>query len=425
MRLVGIVVIVSLLKHAGAKCYDSTSFPSCDNIITCGGSCIDDNGCFCNDDTTLCVPTECLIKPTLCCPPGLFWDDVNYCCSEVLVCSPPCLDDENCVNINNISTCECNTTYYKKNTTKADIKPLIDCSGGVMTFSIGRCLLNFLGYNYKTVQVQNKSEQCNSTYSQVINGHRVQSLQLRAQSQFCGNKMTMDSSKIYYSNTIYIDILQKPIISVTPIEMNFTCSYALNMQANISFGVLQSITYLTPVNGQGLYPLTMKAFKDAKMAIPFQPNDNVIVGDDVFLSLIVGNADGAQFALRTVKCIATPTNSIIDPNGVLLVTGGCSADDGVETEILENGKSVESRIRISSFQFDGYLEVFIFCEARLCENPADCTGCKEGRAAEPGSGQVMIPLSLEDSINFSNSGSNAALSWTVLAGCFLLYNTFY
>ncbi|KAM4701478.1 pancreatic secretory granule membrane major glycoprotein GP2-like [Discoglossus pictus] len=418
MKLLCVLVGVSLLKHAGAACYSGTKYPLCSS---CGGSCSFENECACSDGLSSCLPQNCDPNHLICCPQDLFWDDEKSCCSADVVCSPPCLSDEICVNITNEATCVCNDSSH----TGAKIEDLVqpvNCDGGTMTISVGRCLLNALGYDYTSLKVYNNSDICSATFSNIINNQRVQSLQLIAQTGYCGNVMMIDAFKVNYTNTLHIDILNRSIIAKNPMEINFTCSYNLTMETNLSIALHPQLgtTYLTAPNGEGSYPLTMTAYKDSAFSQPFQPTDSALVGSDIFLGLIISDADGMTFALRVVKCWATPTKNPEDPNYVLLVSGGCQADGGVETEVMNNGNGLEARIRFSSFLFQGFEEVFVFCDARLCGKSENCYACQNGRAAESNTGEVMIALNLEDNgIYFSSSASQKAVSWTVLTGSFL------
>ncbi|KAM4699861.1 pancreatic secretory granule membrane major glycoprotein GP2-like [Discoglossus pictus] len=260
-----------------------------------------------------------------------------------LDCSPVCYSDEDCIEIDNNATCVCNyTSYYGKKI--SDFTPSLTCDGGAMVISLSQCLLDYFGYDYNTIQLTNKSEVCNNTFSNVVDNKRTQSLEVKVQMGWCGNLMTNDAFKMYYTNTLHIGVQNSTVINVNPIEMNFTCSYNLTMQTslNITLHPVLSTTYLTTSNGEGSYPLTMAAYKDTDFTVPFQETDTVLVGEDIFLGLFVTDADGNTFALRTVQCLASPINNRDDPNRVQLVSEGCAVDGDVDVTIEKNEESLEA-----------------------------------------------------------------------------------
>ncbi|KAM4699859.1 pancreatic secretory granule membrane major glycoprotein GP2-like isoform 1-T2 [Discoglossus pictus] len=343
-------------------------------------------------------------------------------CAVALDCNPACYSDENCVEIGSNATCVCNYTSYNGKKI-SDFTPSLTCDDGAMVISLSRCLLDYFGYDYNTLQLTNKSEVCNSTFPNVVDSKRMQSLEVKVQTGWCGNLMTNDASKIYYTNTLHIGVQNSTVINVNPIEMNFTCSYNLTMQTslNITLHPVLSTTYLTASNGEGSYPLTMAGYKDTDFTMPFQETDTVFVGEDIFLGLFVTDADGDKFALRAVQCLASPTNSRDDPNRVQLVSEGCAVDGDVDVTVEKNGETLEARIRLSSFKFQGFDSVYIFCDARLCDKAENCTGCQNGRSSEPGTGQVMLSLNLDEKISYSSSGSCTAGFWAVLVNSLLIF----
>ncbi|KAM4699910.1 pancreatic secretory granule membrane major glycoprotein GP2-like [Discoglossus pictus] len=410
MKFFCIFVLATLLKHAGASCYNATDYPQCDS---CQGECGPGNGCSCLDNA-ICIPTACAMGSNECCPPGLFW--LNSCCSEDVACDPPCADDELCKDVNSVATCLCDESKYNKKNI-ADLVPILTCESDAMIVSLSRCLLDALGYNSSSFKLNNDSEICTFSYADVINNQSVQSIQVKPQIGWCGNSAMNDSSKLYYANTLHIGIQNKRLITINPIEMNFTCSYNLTMQTvlNAALHPILSTTNLPDANGNTSYPLTMAAYRDSRFTEPIQMSDTVNVGSYVYLGLFVSNADGDIFALKVMQCVATPTTKE-DTNKVQLLSGGCAVDGEVETVVEENGKGLEARIRISSFAFQGFNDVNIFCDVRLCDKRSNnCTECETGRAVASNTREVMLSLQFEDNLDLSSSGSHIVLSWTVLA----------
>ncbi|XP_075053857.1 uromodulin-like [Mixophyes fleayi] len=240
------------------------------------------------------------------------------------------------------------------------------------------------------------------------------------------NAAQEDSSIIYITNTLYIDPVAGPLIIKNPINYNFTCAYNLTMQTSLNFSlhpVLSTIT-LTPENGTSVFTVKMAAYRDVSCTDAIQQDETVDVGSDVYLGLFSPDADGDVFALRVDTCLATPSNNRSDTNSVQLVSGGSAADDGVLTTVVKNGVSLEALIKIGSFAFQGYPEVYIFCDVDLCNKTNGCSGSRSGRSADSKSSGLGINLLLQDDVNYASSGYHTAASWAVLASSLLAYLTF-
>ncbi|KAM4699858.1 uromodulin-like isoform 2-T2 [Discoglossus pictus] len=411
MKFLFIFVLTALLKHA-----DGSNYTNCES---CGGECAPGNGCSCTTSDSICIPTTCAMDSNECCPPGLFW--LNTCCSENVTCDKPCAMDEECAAVEGKAVCVCNSAMYLKRNI-SDLVPSVNCSSDVMTASLSRCLLYSLGYDYFSFHLNIQSEGCNFSYFDVIHNKSVRSIQTKTLAGWCGNIADKDSSKVYFTNTLHIGIQNKTLITVNPIEVNFTCSYNLTMQTalNVTLHPKLSTTYITAPNGEGLYKLIMAAYSNPEFTQPIQTDENVKVGSSVYLALFVSDADGDKFALGIVQCFATSINDRNDAKKVQLVSKGCAVDDGVDTEVFANKNSLEARFKISAFLFDTSAAVYIFCDVQLCNKSENCDVCDSSRASQSGAQEVMLPLSFDDDLLLSSSVSRTALSWAVLAGSFLM-----
>ncbi|XP_075056524.1 pancreatic secretory granule membrane major glycoprotein GP2-like [Mixophyes fleayi] len=266
----------------------------------------------------------------------------------------------------------------------ADLNPTVRCDDGAMTTSISVCQLQQLRYNYSTLHLMNTSSDCSYTYLKVINNVRVWSIQVAPVPGYCGNIVTEDSSKIYFTNTLQIDQIAEPLITRNPFIYNFTCAY--NLYPVLSTTIIPSTPYKGPM-------VTMAAYKDAANTIPIASDDMVYVGDIVYLGLFSPETDGNVFALRAETCVASPTNDRNDSNIVQVVSGGCAVSGDVSTSVLTNGVSQEARIQISSFLFQGYDAVYIFCDVRLCNISDGCTGCNNSWSGE------SFPVQLNETLH--------------------------
>ncbi|KAM3936082.1 uromodulin-like [Leptodactylus fuscus] len=334
-------------------------------------------------------------------------------------CYPRCATDEICEVVQNEATCVCNsTTYIGINITS--LQPVVNCDGGAMTPSISLCQLKQLGYNATSLHIVNNSITCTFPYEDVINNIKVESLQLKAAVGWCGNTVTKTDTKIYFSNTLYVNPNSGPLITKNPIAVNFSCEYNLTMQTSLNYSLhpVISINNLPSINGSGAYAVTMAVYKNPSFNDPLQQDDFLTVESIIYLGLFSPTMDGNVFALRAEKCFATPINDPNYANPLVFVRGGCAVNNDIQTTIVENGNSTQARIQTTAFLFNGYPEVYIFCDVRLCNKTAGCTGCNIARASEAETARLGVHLNLDANF-YSNSGHNIAASWAIMAASLL------
>ncbi|XP_040278164.1 pancreatic secretory granule membrane major glycoprotein GP2-like [Bufo bufo] len=392
---------------------------------TCGGgSCTADNGCSCNNDLTIsCVPTnECAsVGTNICCPTGYYWSSVDNCCTDTLLCNPSCMSEEICQNVSAVATCSCNTTLFYGMSSSSFV-PTVTCESAVITISMSKCLLEGFGYDSSSFKFNDNSDSCVNTYTSAVNDITMQYIQVLPQAGWCGNEVTTDSTKVNYTNTLYIGIQNSSIITSNPLNMSFTCSYNLSMQISLVAALKPTInTVNISVSGEGSVLTTMTAYWDDQFSTPIQENDNVPVGSNVYLGVFSQATDGSSFVIRAESCYATPDNDVNNVNKVSILSGGCPANQGVTAEVLENGVSLESRMKFNSFAFQGQALVYITCEVRLCVKNKTCTGCNVARSESgDGIGILQIPVNFLD--DYSTSASNTVVSsWALLVSSMLTY----
>ncbi|XP_077151471.1 uncharacterized protein LOC143815762 isoform X2 [Ranitomeya variabilis] len=430
-------VIVS--DKQGTTCYNGTDYIRCDSVL-CSGSCALEIGCFCADGDTLCIPaTECILISNQCCPSGLFWDIENICCTETPLCSPPCHDDEVCAYASNVTTCVCNSTYYADKTV-ADLAPLLVCDPGVMVISVSKCLLESLGYDYTTMHINNNSNICTIYYSDVSSGKQVYSFQIEAMEGWCGNIVTRNSSMIYYTNRLYIDIQKGNVINANPISFEFTCAYWLKWEQSLKMNIkrlssaktvssssceiIQEESILLNLdnqwssnlgiplsNGTDLalntdlctnsscctinlpssteyspYSIYMGAYIDGDFTIPLT---EISIGSYVYVGM-AASADGKAFSLSVEQCIVSPINNRNDSDSVILISGGCAVDTQNVVEIITSGQSMEVRLKILAFSLKQYENYYMFFDMKLCDKTKDCTKCNTTSTSSASNEQALV-----------------------------------
>ncbi|PIO24378.1 hypothetical protein AB205_0120180 [Aquarana catesbeiana] len=426
MLVLHVLLLVAALMQKG-EAYTCYSYTGANTILcsdaTCGGgSCTLANGCACNSDgVTTCVPTtECAsVADNICCPTGYYWSPSDKCCTATLICNPACTNDKICTNVSSVATCGCNTTLYSGQNSSS-LSPTINCGSSVITVSVSQCLLESLGYDSSSFQLNNNSASCTNAYTQTTNNQSMMTIQALPQTGWCGNVMTTDSSKVYYSNVLHIGIQNKSVITVNPVNLTFSCSYNLTIQTSLAGGFNTSTnTVNLTASGVGSVTTTMAAYWDAQYTQPIQSSDTVPVGSNVYIGVIANAGDVNTFVLRTESCYATPDNNVNNVNKAVILSGGCPANQGITAQVKDNGGSLESRFQFSSFAFQGQPLVYITCTVRLCNKNTTCTGCNAARDADTGLGVLQVPISFID--DYGNSASSTAVSWTLLTGSLLVF----
>ncbi|XP_040193832.1 pancreatic secretory granule membrane major glycoprotein GP2-like [Rana temporaria] len=421
-----LLLVAALLQKGDANtCYQPLT--AADTILcsdpTCGGgSCTVANGCACNSDAAItCVPTtECAtVANNICCPTGYYWSPTDKCCTATLICNPACTNDKICTNVSSEAICDCNTTLYSGQNSSS-LSPIINCGSNVITVSLSECLLESIGYDSQSFQLNNNSDSCTNTYTQTINNQTMMTIQALPQTGWCGNVMTMDNTAVYYSNVLHIGISNTNVITANPVNLTFSCSYNLTIQTSLAGGYNTSTnTVNLTASGVGSVTTTMAAYWDAQYTQPIQSSDTVPVGSSIYIGVTANAGDVNTFVLRTERCVATPDNNVNNVNNAVILSGGCPANQGITAQVKDNGGSLESRFQFSSFAFQGQPLVYITCTVRLCNKNTTCTGCNAARDADTGLGVLQVPINFMD--DYGNSASSTAVSWTLLTSSLVVF----
>ncbi|XP_078538812.1 uromodulin-like [Lissotriton helveticus] len=411
MALLMALLFAALLGEAGAvDC--SAAYPLCN---ACAGSCVQGAGCFCGTDGSTCLPQTCDMD-TLCCPDGLFWHTSANCCSLEPTCYPACMADEACKLPEGV--CICNSTLHQ-GAQVTDVVPMFMCDEALITITVPKCLLEKLRYNPAGMHVRTPTVDCMNSYNQVLNGIRMWSEQILPVTGFCGNEVVINGTYTTYSNYLEIPAATiNGIIYVPNLRYNFSCSYPRNILASLDTVInpISSTLTLSLGGASGVITVTMAAFWDSSYTNPITAVQQIDVGTTFYFGLSAASPDDGTFVLRADSCYATPVNDPNSPTRVNLITGGCSADQGVTTQVLMNGVAMSVFFSAESFAFDGISSVYVFCNTRLCVKAGgNCTACGNiaGRSAGSSGNIGVGPFTMSE-IPELNFASQTVVSWTVL-----------
>ncbi|KAM4795789.1 uromodulin-like [Rhinophrynus dorsalis] len=367
------------------SCYEGVngSPPLCS---TCGGVCILASGCKCSNSSN-CLPDKntCSMNSSACCLPDLSWHPDLSCCIADPYCLTPCLSDEACAYVNHTATCKVNTTFYQTQKLNiSNLSTIVICMDSNMTMSVSKNLLEFL--NYKPSASSLSQPTCTGAKETILQGQRVYSITVSSKEGECGNKMSKNTTHVTYTNTLLIPAnSDSGIVSVNNISVQFSCTYNLTMQSSLLtvFKPVMSSADLNTGSTGGNATTTIAAYVNPSYTQPLQQSQQqqLSVGSTLYFGMSTQFPDPA-FVLRVEQCFATPTYDPASTNRVQLIERGCTSNQETNIQVVENGMSNEVRFSIASFAFRGYDTVYIFCNARLCQNSSGtCRGCSQSRAS--------------------------------------------
>ncbi|KAJ1176572.1 hypothetical protein NDU88_001846 [Pleurodeles waltl] len=347
------ILLAALLGGAGAAaCFGGNAlYPWCGDAL-CAGSCTLNDGCRCSNSSTVCVPNEtapCVLNSSACCPAGLFWDPAQDCCSVEPACSPECLDDETCTDLNGTTQCTCNWTRYHL-LDRYDLQPVVQCRGVWMNISISRCLLESLGYDSSSMTLRNDTSGCTTLNQGVLDHKSVITVPVLLQERWCGNEISVNASRMRYSNVLHVRPRSSGIVKVNPLYLSFSCS--------ITRAVSTHLQMILSSNGRASRDVSLPS------ALPLNTAP-------VYVGISVPSSDMNRIALRTEQCFSNPFGDPSIVNSLQLITDGHAADQGVKTTVIENGNSSLVRFELGLYRFVDQNQVFIFCNSRLCDTATE------------------------------------------------------
>ncbi|KAM4608061.1 uromodulin-like [Discoglossus pictus] len=423
MWILSTVVILTILggSESAPSCYAGINGdpPICS---ACSGNCSAGSGCTCTTLSSFCLPDSgsCSMNSSECCLSNLYWHPDLGCCAEEPYCSPQCLPDEVCSTMNSSIVCTANKTLYQNQKLGvSNVSTNVTCQGSNMTVSVSKNLLEFL--HYKPSASSLSQSNCTGAIESILNGQRVYSLTVQNIEGICGNTMMKSSTHVTYINTLHIPPnSDRGVVTVSNLTLQFSCSYNLTMQTALLtvFKPVMSSGNLNVGNTGTEAPTTIAAYLNPSYTEPLQQQSQqqLSVGSTLYFGMSSQFPDTA-FVLRVERCFATPFNDAQSSIVEELIQGGCPTSTGSLIKVEENGISKEVRFSLTSFAFQGYDSVYIFCNARLCNKASEnCSKCTSSRAETEDIKQFSLgPFSFETVID-ENSGSHTVMSSVMLLG---------
>ncbi|XP_056413459.1 uromodulin-like [Hyla sarda] len=329
-----------------------------------------------------------------------------------------------CVSVNSSTACAANTTYYENlGVSVYNVSSILDCKGANMTVSVPKNLLEFLHYNPSALTLSQYN--CTGAVLNILQGRHIYSLTVKTQEGTCGNKLTKNLTHVTFGNSINIPGQStNGVIQNGNISIQFSCTYNISMQTSL-YTVIKPVMTTQNLDTGGTGgdgTTTLAAYVNPSYTEPLQESQQqqLPVGSTLYFGMSTKFPDPA-FVLRVTQCFATPTSDGTGSIKVQLIQGGCSVNgDGPYIQVVENGVSKEVRFSLTSFSFQGFDSVYIFCDAKLCNKASgSCSTCSSSRDVSEATVLFGLgPFTFLDNIDYSSS-SQKGLSITLLLGSLL------
>ncbi|XP_043945475.1 pancreatic secretory granule membrane major glycoprotein GP2-like [Protopterus annectens] len=193
----------------------------------------------------------------------------------------------------------------------------------------------------------------------------------------CTTAATVNGTHVTYS----LDVLFKynttglDIILYNSINVNFVCSYPLQMDANLDVGVIPVISTNTiTVAGSGTYVTTMQLYKYSNYTGAYTVNDmpiSLTVESPLYIGASVLGADPSKFACKVQSCYATPTQDSNDPVKYLIISEGCPIPGSTGVHFDIDGTELLIHFYIKLFKFTTSEKVYLHCTFDLCSGTCE------------------------------------------------------
>lgn len=333
--------------------------------------------------------------------------------------SPPCATDEYLNTTTN--TCMCNLTMYTS--AASPPKPTVQCLSGQMKLSESRCQLEKSKFDSAKLHLIDPN--CKGV--RVVDGTALIVVATNTSSQLCGNKLTFNSTHVFYSNNLTIPAMVAPsgLIARNNFTYAFSCSYPLNIPVSLAttLNVTMGLIDILLPGGAGSVTVLMIAYTDSTFDVPYTQTTTVNVQDPLYVSVSIPDLDASRFSVRVTRLYAT---GISDPNADQqydIITDGCpSAQLGDLLTTVVNGRNTEARFVVQAFQITNMDSLYLHAKVEIClSNPCNetCGSSRSGRIASPSSLLTGGPFQADNLDGFAN-GASSRFSWIWTVNSLLL-----
>ncbi|KAM4631551.1 uromodulin-like [Discoglossus pictus] len=311
-----------------------------------------------------------------------------YCVESNFSCSAnDCAPDEECQDINGVSECRCKTDVsigQPSNNPASVISQ--ECGLNQIKLSFSKCQLERMGYDTSSIHLSNNScktinEKGDKSYISIITLPRSGS---------CGSQLVANETHLTYINTVYLALKSDGIIQRDETRINFSCSYARNMEVNLLMAINPMVTYTDiTIGGTAIYSIRMGLFQDSGYSTMYEGSEVwLTTASMLYVGVMADQAKDSKFNLVMKNCYATPTSDSKNPLKYYIIKDNCPNRYDPTINVTQNGGSPEGRFSVQVFTFIGnYSQVYLHCEIRLCDTSYEncvpsCSGVRSASVDE-------------------------------------------
>uniref|UniRef100_A0A8D0GEM8 Uromodulin n=1 Tax=Sphenodon punctatus TaxID=8508 RepID=A0A8D0GEM8_SPHPU len=307
---------------------------------------------------------------------------LTYCTDPAYIGDPcSCNADEVCKLVNGTWGCQC--TQELNSFDISNLQPELDCGTDHIKISISKCQLETMGFQNIIMHLTDNGcfgfeERRNRTLVSVVTP---------TQAGQCGTQLTKNETHATYSNTLYV--ADGMVIRENEININFNCSYPLEMKVSLETAIQPIVSSLNiSLGGTGKFTIRMALYQDLNYTSPYEESRVVLSTDAMlYVGVMLDDGDTSQFVVVMKNCYATPTENAMDPLKYFIIQNSCSNPRDSTVTVSENGVSAHGQFALQVFKFVGsHNLVYLHCEIHLCDVHAEackpsCSGIRNRRAA--------------------------------------------
>ncbi|XP_038618932.1 uromodulin-like [Tachyglossus aculeatus] len=309
-----------------------------------------------------------------------------------------CNLDEDCKSVDGNWSCHCKPGFYSLDIGSLD--PQLQCGANDIKVSLDKCELESMGF--QNIFMYLRDSRC-AGFEERENRTSV-SVVTPSQEGPCGTTLTRNETHVTYSNTLYL--AKEMIIRDTNININFQCTYPLDMKVSLKTATRPIVSALNiSVGGTGMFTVRMALFQSESYTLPYEGSTVTLSTEAMlYVGTMFDDGDTSRFVLLMKNCYATPTSNATDPLKYFIIRDRCPRGQDSTIRVEENGESPQGRFSVQMFRFAGNHDlVFLHCEVSLCDITSEqckpsCfrTGYRSGTVINPAHVLNLGPITRRD-----------------------------
>ncbi|XP_028435413.1 uromodulin isoform X2 [Perca flavescens] len=303
------------------------------------------------------------------------WRSLTVCPVPLVSCMEMyCSDNEFCDENNGEPQCLCRALFAAKYAPTNSLGDPTVCMGSSATLTLAGCLLSAKNIDYTTLHLLDES----------CKGHMDNESHMVTFSFYgntCGTEVMNNGSQILYKNTITMQNRSTDVIThQDKVSIDFSCLYTVPDLTSVSFKIKKSSVVQEIVSGIWNYTLMTNAYIDGEFRTPIGPDTELVLGQEVWVTLMTEGLNDTMVSIVTDSCWATNQPS---PNASLrhdLVINRCPNPADQTVSMQGNGLGTFNVFSFNMFQFSGKAgDIYLHCQLVLCPSTCPPTCSRGGR----------------------------------------------